>query len=170
MKEQKNIDRLFQERFKDFEAHPSPEVWAKIKDRLDQKKKRKVIPLWWKLGGAAALLALLFFVGNLYFAPSSNFPQKNDPQFVTTDSTETRQEERIAQPNSDQDSVNDAVGSNMDQEAEKTAKTVQNQAKRPLNRAFLLPKRFQLPIQIPPTAKTNPQQIRFIIQKRLRKQ
>lgn len=110
------------------------------------------------------------FVGNLYFAPSSNFPQKNDPQFVTTDSTETRQEERIAQPNSDQDSVNDAVGSNMDQEAEKTAKTVQNQAKRPLNRAFLLPKRFQLPIQIPPTAKTNPQQIRFIIQKRLRKQ
>lgn len=121
MKEQKNIDRLFQERFKDFEAHPSPEVWAKIKDRLDQKKKRKVIPLWWKLGGAAALLALLFFVGNLYFEPSSNFPQKNDPQFVTTDSTETRQEERIAQPNSDQDSVNDAVVSNTDQEAEKNS-------------------------------------------------
>jgi len=119
LKERKNIDRLFQERFKDFEAHPSPEVWAKIKDRLDQKRKRRVIPLWWKLGGAAALLALLFFVGNLYFAPSSNFPQKNDPQFVTTDSTEKRQEGHIALPNSNKDSVNGALVANRDQETEK---------------------------------------------------
>ncbi len=130
MKERKNIDRLFQERFKDFEAHPSPEVWAKIEDRLDQKKKRRVFPLWWKLGGIAALLAILFVTGNLYFAPLSNFPQKNDPQFVTMDSTKAQQKERIAQPSNNKDSVSNAVVFNPDQENSKTSKNSSKSSKK----------------------------------------
>jgi len=38
MKEKKNIDRLFQEKFKNFEAHPSDRVWAGIAQ--NQKKLR----------------------------------------------------------------------------------------------------------------------------------
>jgi hypothetical protein len=63
MNDKKNIDRLFQERFKDFESVPDDQVWNNINDALHQKKKRRVIPLWWKISGIAAgfILAFLAF-------------------------------------------------------------------------------------------------------------
>ena len=64
MKKNKNIDELFKERFKNFEATPSPDVWNKIQVKLKEKDDRKLIPLWFKLGGIAALLALVFTIGN----------------------------------------------------------------------------------------------------------
>jgi len=64
MKKNKNIDELFKERFKNFEASPSPDVWNKIQAKLKEKNDRKVIPLWVKLGGVAALFALIFTIGN----------------------------------------------------------------------------------------------------------
>ncbi len=71
MKEKKNIDNLFEERFQNFEAAPSPRVWENIQVQLKKEKKdRKVIPLWIKLGGVAALLALLLTVGNAVFNSS----------------------------------------------------------------------------------------------------
>ena len=41
MKEQKNIERLFQEKFKDFEALPPQDSWDIIASRLNEKKKKK---------------------------------------------------------------------------------------------------------------------------------
>ena len=68
MKEQKNIDRLFQERFKDFEATPSDAVWKHIEAQLNQKKKkRRAIPIWWRYVGAAAILLLFLTMGGIYF-------------------------------------------------------------------------------------------------------
>ena len=64
MKKNKNIDELFKERFKNFEASPSPDVWNKIQAKLKEKDDRKVIPLWFKLVGVAALFALIFTIGN----------------------------------------------------------------------------------------------------------
>ena len=64
MKKNKNIDELFKDRFKNFEATPSPGVWDKIQAKLKEEDDRKVIPLWIKLGGIAALLALIFTIGN----------------------------------------------------------------------------------------------------------
>ena len=63
MKKNKNIDELFKERFKNFEASPSPDVWNKIQAKLKEKDNRKAIPIWYKLGGVAALFALLFTIG-----------------------------------------------------------------------------------------------------------
>lgn len=62
MSERKNIDRLFQEKFKDFEANPAEEVWGNIETRLEEKKRRRVIPFWWKLSGVAALLVVGFLI------------------------------------------------------------------------------------------------------------
>lgn len=56
MSERKNLDRLFQEKFKDFEAEPSELAWKNIEARLEEKKDRKVIPIWFRLAGAAAVL------------------------------------------------------------------------------------------------------------------
>ncbi|PVW15074.1 outer membrane beta-barrel protein [Marixanthomonas spongiae] len=68
MKNKKHIDELFKERFKNHETAPPPHVWDNIQAKLQEKKKdRKVIPLWWKLGGVAALLALLLTVGQAIF-------------------------------------------------------------------------------------------------------
>ncbi|WP_264520083.1 hypothetical protein [Flavobacterium sp. N1994] len=66
MSERKNIDRLFQEKFKDFEANPSEEVWANIEAKLDEKKRRRVIPFWWKLSGVAAILLLGFLLSKSF--------------------------------------------------------------------------------------------------------
>lgn len=60
MKEQKNIERLFQEKFKDFEALPPQDTWNTIASRLNEKKKKKrVIPFWFQLSGIAASLILV---------------------------------------------------------------------------------------------------------------
>jgi type VI protein secretion system component VasF len=62
MSEKKNIDRLFQEKFKDFEVAPPDFVWGNIQSRLEEKKKRRVIPLWFRLSGVAAILVTGMFV------------------------------------------------------------------------------------------------------------
>ncbi len=65
MKHSKNIDRLFQEKFKDFEATPHEKIWKNIESSLQQKKKkRRIIPFWWKFSGVAALFAIGFIIMN----------------------------------------------------------------------------------------------------------
>lgn len=59
MSEKKNIDRLFQEKFKDFEVQPPEMAWQNIESGLQKKKKlKKVVPLWLRLSGVAAILLL----------------------------------------------------------------------------------------------------------------
>ena len=77
MKNSKNIDRLFQEKFKDFEATPNEKIWKNIESSLQEKEeKRRIIPFWWKLSGVAALIAVGFFIGNKYTG-NSNFQIPN---------------------------------------------------------------------------------------------
>tara|TARA_R110002033_G_scaffold169897_4_gene211498 strand:- start:34291 stop:35838 length:1548 start_codon:yes stop_codon:yes gene_type:complete len=64
----KNVDELFKERFRDFEEIPDEKVWSAIEVSLEKKKSQKIIPIWWKLGGVAAVLTVLFYVIN----PSEN--------------------------------------------------------------------------------------------------
>ncbi|MGB5274985.1 MAG: outer membrane beta-barrel protein [Flavobacteriaceae bacterium] len=51
------LDKLFQEKIQDLQEVPDDKVWSAISDSLDKRKKSKIIPLWWKLGGVAAVLA-----------------------------------------------------------------------------------------------------------------
>lgn len=73
MKEEKNIDRLFQERFKDFEALPDDAVWDKIQTKLDlnAEEQEKVVPLipWWLRRSAAVALLLIAIGLGTYFSP-----------------------------------------------------------------------------------------------------
>ncbi|MFT3794579.1 hypothetical protein [Flavobacterium sp.] len=64
MSERKNIDKLFQEKFKDFEAEAPETAWPELERRLKKKKDRKVIPIWWRLSGVAAALLLGWLVAN----------------------------------------------------------------------------------------------------------
>ena len=77
MEDKKNIDRLFQEKFKDFEVKPNDAIWDRINESLpNKKKKRRVVALWWQLGGIAATIALLFTVGVSVFNSEENKPQE----------------------------------------------------------------------------------------------
>jgi len=86
MNDKKHIDRLFQEKFKNFEATPDDAVWENIHKALhEDKRKRRVIPLWWFAAGVAAVLVLMLTVGNV-FNSGEGF---NNPEnkIVGTDNT-----------------------------------------------------------------------------------
>lgn len=110
MDSKKNIDRLFQEKFKDFEAAPSDAVWDRINESLPKKKKkRRVIALWWQVGGVAALIALLLTVGISVFNsddisthdfPIVNTEGETDSKLENNDST-TNETQRVLQATED---------------------------------------------------------------------
>ena len=87
MKEEKNLDRLFQEKFKDFERHPSDAVWKNIAAAQNEDENRKIIPLWWRLGGVAAI-AILLTTGIVLFNNSSTNTIEN-PIVTTSDTPAT---------------------------------------------------------------------------------
>lgn len=100
MDNKKHIDRLFQEKFKDFEAAPSDAVWERISENLPvKKKKRRVIALWWQIGGVAAIIALLLTIGNSVFNTdgenAEDFPIVN----TNTNENDTKSENNDASPN-----------------------------------------------------------------------
>ncbi|PKQ45713.1 outer membrane beta-barrel protein [Confluentibacter flavum] len=85
MSDKKHIDRLFQEKFKDFEVTPDDAVWKRIEAQLKEKKKRRVVPIWWRYAGVAALLLLLLTIGNGYFNTNNITTDGNPNQVVDTD-------------------------------------------------------------------------------------
>ncbi|MEP0264414.1 MAG: hypothetical protein ABJE42_10885, partial [Dokdonia sp.] len=86
MKEKKNLDRLFQEKFKNFEAHPSDQVWKNIVAAKAKKKEdRKVAIIWWRLGGVAAVLLLLITTGTIVWNSSSGDTLNSEPGLVQTE-------------------------------------------------------------------------------------
>jgi hypothetical protein len=69
MKEYKNIDRLFQENFKEMEVFPPDRVWNNIEMRLQGRSRNKALPLFRKLSGVAVAALLFFSLGLGYFKP-----------------------------------------------------------------------------------------------------
>ena len=72
MGDKKNIDRLFQEKFKDFDPVPDERLWKDLEGKLNsaEKKSRRVIPIWWRMAGVAAVLILL--LTTVYFSDLFN--------------------------------------------------------------------------------------------------
>ena len=82
MKDNKNIERLFQEKFKDFEALPPQDSWDVIASRLNEKKKKKrIVPIWFQFSGIAASL---FIIGSLIWNFSSESNTTEGPNFNNT--------------------------------------------------------------------------------------
>ncbi len=61
----KNVEQLFRDTFRDYHEVPDEKVWRAIEASLDKKKqKKRMVPIWWQLGGvAAALVVLLYVIG-----------------------------------------------------------------------------------------------------------
>jgi len=81
MKELKNIDRLFQEKFRDYEQMPPNHVWKNISASLAGKPKENRRALWLWLSGVAAGLALLLIL-------NKPFEGKDKPNHHTTETND----------------------------------------------------------------------------------
>lgn len=60
----KELEKLFREELEDHRETPDPKVWNRIRSSLDKKKRTRVLPLWWRWGAAAAVLAGMLFLIN----------------------------------------------------------------------------------------------------------
>ena len=115
MSERKNINKLFQENFENFEMQPNELVWENIKIKLEEKKKkRRILPFWWRLSGVAAALVIGLLV---YHKESETLPnngttvahQENEiPKKVDASNSETTFEKNkgIAVSNNKNSSIN----------------------------------------------------------------
>jgi len=116
MKEKKHIDRIFQEKLKNFEATPNDAIWERIHAELHKdKRKRKIIPIWWKIAGVAAGLLLMFTIGNAVFNASNTIEVNNIPyEVVDVENNTTNKTKEDAQTVSEEkDSINEQLNNNL---------------------------------------------------------
>jgi len=97
MSEKNNIEDLFQKKFKDFEANAPEDAWTIIEARLNEKKKRRIIPFWWKLSGVAALFLIGFMISKAVYdgeikseTPLVNESKSSSPKNETTRDQESK--------------------------------------------------------------------------------
>ncbi|WP_300570463.1 hypothetical protein [Flavobacterium sp.] len=121
MSERKNIERLFQEKFKDFEVEPTPQVWEGIASKLEKKEnKRRVIPFWLKASGIAASLVLGYFVADQYTGWSSEFnsDKNNSETIVSSEASNDNKENNAAVKQKNSTTKNDNIN---EQNSQKTS-------------------------------------------------
>lgn len=89
MSERKNLEHLFQEKLEHFEVAPPEELWSNIEAELKKdKKKRRIIPIWWKLSGIAALFVVGFgILTTVTDTTSSKKTIKSNETVVSSEST-----------------------------------------------------------------------------------
>lgn len=71
----KKIEDIFSS-IENFSSVPPPELWAKIEEKLDEPKKKRVTAIWWSL--AASLLIGLAITSGLYFNSNENDTLNNN--------------------------------------------------------------------------------------------
>jgi len=77
----KNIDDIFNEKFKYAEKTPPGEIWDSISAKLPfKKRKKRIIPIWYLIAGTAAVLAIMILMFKDYSSPVSNQKITNSPE------------------------------------------------------------------------------------------
>ncbi len=134
MSDKKHIDRLFQERFKDFEATPSDAVWENIEAELNKKKKkRRIIPIWWRYAGVAALLVLLLTISGLFNGNDSGDIPNNqvvvETEDVNPEKSNTTEDNNSTNNIEKEDKIVDVEGAVAESNTEKNAVEKASEAK-----------------------------------------
>ena len=92
----KNLEQLFKESFHDFQEVPDEKVWTSIEASLDNKKqKKRAVPIWWGLGGAAAALVIALLAINPFGEEPEQEQIITDTENSTAPESRTSSEERV---------------------------------------------------------------------------
>ena len=139
MKQKKNIDQLFNERFANHQADPASHVWDKIQARLEKDKKDRVIAIWWRAAGVAASLALIFSLAGLLDNTQSNSIVEQQPE-VKNNSTPSPKIDKAVEINLRQDNTRVAASNKAAQNQTITPKVEVNDNKTSKNEIIVLNK------------------------------
>jgi len=121
MSEKKHIDKLFKEQLKNFEVAPSDAVWQHIEAELNKdKRKRRIIPIWWKFAGVAAALLLMFTVANTFMNKTGSSDKK---EVVDTENSIENSIPTDAQPNDSEFITSEGLDNNSIVDSEKKSDT-----------------------------------------------
>ncbi|SEL85796.1 Outer membrane protein beta-barrel domain-containing protein [Maribacter orientalis] len=100
--QKKKLDELFQDKLSDFKPTPDNKVWRAIDASLEKKRKKRIIPIWWKLGSIAATLV----IGLLLFNPFTENEPSNETLVDTLKQSKTNNE---AKPTSRKETFIDSL-------------------------------------------------------------
>jgi len=104
MKESKKIERLFQEKFKDFEATPPSNSWNAVASKMNStEKEKKKLPFFFTLSHIAASIVLIGFLSLNYdelkttinFSKSSEINSKNKKIVEKEESNKIKNENNL---------------------------------------------------------------------------
>ena len=100
MNNKKDIEQIFQEKLKDFEATPPSESWDFISEKLQEKEeKKRIIPLFWlKTAATISSIAALVILG-LFLFTNDEKNNKNNHE-ITSNSGKTSESKPINYNNS----------------------------------------------------------------------
>ncbi len=138
MKELKNIDRLYQEKFRDFESEPPKHVWKNIEATLYNKKERSRTIWLWLSGVAAGLMLLFTLTNNLIFKPEHySTPVANPDNNITTTKEIISSQENNSIPNTIEKTILSQESSNTKQNTSNKSNSLNNNSKHtPLNQSI----------------------------------
>ena len=139
MKQKKNIDQLFNERFANHQADPPSHVWDKVQARLEKDKKDRVIAIWWKAAGVAASLALILSLAGLLDTSQSKSIVEQQPE-VKNNSTPPTKIDKAVEINLRQDKPRVAASNKAAQNQIITPKVEVNDNKTSKNEIIVLNK------------------------------
>jgi hypothetical protein len=106
MKENKNIERLFQEKFKDFEVLPPEDSWNLIANKLKKdKQKRRIVPFWYQFSGVAASFALLSYLFFNFLINESEQDNPTDEKNISLEINSLKSSEKTKETNDYEEEV-----------------------------------------------------------------
>lgn len=124
MGNRKDIGKLFNERFKDFEQAPDAGLWDNIASELDQTSDRRIAPFWFYFGG---VLLLGMLTGLWFWQPwNSSTPITNENQQLVVDDA-TNLENNTANTNT----TNDHIVNNTTLNTEETLSSTETNTTQP---------------------------------------
>lgn len=124
----KKLDKLFQDKFSDLKEKPDEKVWKSIEASLDKKKRNRILPLWWQLGGIAAALLIGFILFNPFATSDATDPIITDVEQsdLNENSSEVDPSEEVVPQNDKEDAIEVAIENKKSSDSNERSEAVAN--------------------------------------------
>lgn len=135
MKSKKDLDDFLRGKLGELKETPREEIWKNIRQQLEEDEDNRglLIPLWLKLAGVAAVIALMVFVGNKWMGINPEIPVAGENEQNQIENTQIVTGDKDADPSSGQENdlydstdlitASDKDNSSVENDSEKSEKS-----------------------------------------------